>query len=257
MELCAQAPVYTNKVWQRSDADPSDIPHSATVTDGDMNVIVVGNTMNTAGNTDVLILKYDREGDLLWQETYAGSAAASDYGVCVIVDDEGSIYIAAAILQGQGDDYDVAILKYTSTGILDWDQIWDGPAGLHDIPAAMILGDDELFICGASWADPLTTDYMLVKYDTGGNFFWEASYDHDSMIDAATHLAFDQNGDILVTGASQADLAEWDYATLKYDRSTGDPMDTIRVSVPGVGMTRSLQCMLQKMALRTSLAIAR
>src|SRR4030095_2519275 len=49
-------------------------------TDSAGNVVVTGWIETAAGNEDCHTVKYSPQGDLLWEDTYAGSATGVDYG---------------------------------------------------------------------------------------------------------------------------------------------------------------------------------
>ncbi len=234
------AQTYINTEWVQSTGEPDNLPWTASVIDGQGDVIVVGNTQVAPGNADVLVTKYDGDGELLWQQTYAGTAGANDYGIAVITNIAGDIFVAATVTNA-GSEQDFAILKYDEQGSLQWDALWDGPAGLADVPASMAVDSaGNLYVCGATWANAFTTDYALVKFNASGAYQWEATYDHADLIDAATAVSVDPAGHVVVTGGSASGINSWDYATLRYHGATGAGMDTVRVDLPGVGLDNAL-----------------
>nr|MDQ3100983.1 S8 family serine peptidase [Bacteroidota bacterium] len=236
----AHSQTYINKVWEQSDGQPQSLPWTANALDGNGNLIVVGNTEVSAGNHDVLVIKYDREGVELWQETYGGNANGNDYGVAVFVGQDGDVIVAAVVVDSVGEQ-NIAVLKYTSNGVLDWDVKWNGPSELADVPADLAVADgDHLYVCGATMADATSADYFLIKYDWNGNYKWEATYDHAGLNDAATNVELNNLYQPSVTGGSASSINTWDYATLQYDGDTGEPLDTIRVVLPGVGLDQAL-----------------
>jgi hypothetical protein len=227
--------VAINKVYQQSIAQPSNIPHTATVLDPNGNLFLVGNTLGANGDRDVLITKSDRDGVLLWQETYNGTANGNDYGVACLLDNNGNIYVVATTVN-MGTDHDFTIIKYDATGDFQWDLIWDGPEGLADIPASIAAHGNDLYVCGVTWADAISTDYALIKFNDSGVLEWEATYDYTSFIDIATKVLVDTNGDPMVTGASANSMTSWDHATVLFDQWSGSIIDEIRVPVPGIGL---------------------
>ena len=113
---------YVNKEWSHETGLPDELEWSASIMDALGNVIFVGNTLVAPANPDVLITKYDRGGNLLWQQTYAGDANAHDYGVAIAVDQLGTLYVAAATTTSSGA-LDVTLLKYQANGTLLWYQV--------------------------------------------------------------------------------------------------------------------------------------
>jgi hypothetical protein len=47
---------------------------------------VTGNTVVAPGNADILLIKMDPQGNMLWQHTYGGPDGAQDYGVALTTD---------------------------------------------------------------------------------------------------------------------------------------------------------------------------
>ena len=69
-------------------------------TDSAGNVFVTGWIETTTGNHDSHTVKYSPNGDLLWANTYAGSATGTDYGYALAVDPSGNVYVGGF---GNGD----------------------------------------------------------------------------------------------------------------------------------------------------------
>ena len=63
-------------------------------TDAAGNVFVTGWIETTTGNPDFYTVKYSPDGDLLWGNTYAGSATGTDYGYALTLDPSGNVYVA-------------------------------------------------------------------------------------------------------------------------------------------------------------------
>ena len=239
--------VYINKEWVQSDGQPQSLPWTATALDGDRNLIVVGNTEVGSGDHDVLIVKYDAEGTLLWQRTYGGNAGGNDYGVAVFAGQYGEIVVAAVVLDTIGAQ-NVAILQYEEDGDLAWVEKWNGPGELAEVPADLAVAyGDQIYVCGAIWSsDGLTTDYFTLNFDWNGGYQWEATYDYNGLIDAATQIEL-VNGEVIVVGGSASSINEWDYATVKYNAGTGEELDVIRVALPGVGLDNALAMFMDEM----------
>ncbi len=235
------AQTYINTEWVQSIGSPDAvIPWTASTLDAASNLIVVGNTQVAPGNTDILVTKYNSTGDLLWQQTYNGTANGNDYGVAVQTTSGGDIFIAATATN-TGNDQDLAILKYNAAGVLQWASTWDGPSGLADVPSDMAIDAfGNVFVCGATFTSPALTDYALVKFSAAGAFQWAQTYDHIGLIDAATSVKLDAFGHPIITGGSASAVNSWDYATLRYNGTTGAGMDTVRVALPGVGLDQPM-----------------
>jgi len=60
------------------------------------NVIVTGWIETETGNEDCHTVKYSPQGDLLWENTYAGSPTGTDYGYALTLDPNGNVYVAVS-----------------------------------------------------------------------------------------------------------------------------------------------------------------
>jgi serine-aspartate repeat-containing protein C/D/E len=171
------------------------------VVDAEGNLIIAGNTWSSSTGRDVWVAKYDREGLLLWQKTYNGTANGNDYAVRVIVDGEGHVIVAATV-ENLGTAEDIVVLLYGPTGDLIWDAVWNGDDGLADAPTALTRAHDHIYVCGATWTTSHFTDQVVLKLNYDGVFQWYETLDHAGFIDVATNVVEDGNGDLLVSGAS-------------------------------------------------------
>jgi len=75
--------------------------------------------------------------------------------------------------------------------------------------------------------------WMAIKYDSDGNQLWVARYDGptSSGDDDAWAMAVDGSGNVYVTGDSEGENTNWDYATIKYD-SDGNQLWVARYDGP-------------------------
>jgi len=236
----AQSKTFLNKEWETSSGNVgSNYQRSASVVDASDNVYVTSNTINANGDTDVSLTKYDSEGALQWQQTYNGSGNGDDYGVQLVLDGSGNVYVVAALNTGTNNT-DFGLLKYNGSGTLQWSSTWAGAAGGYDVPADLVLdGSGNIYVVGGSEVNTTFSDYAIVKFNSTGTFQWHTSYDYNSLHDAATSVAI-QSSNIVVTGASASSAINWDYATLQLNPSTGSISNTTRTSVTGAGLDQAL-----------------
>lgn len=236
----AAAQTYVNKEWSNSTGLPGTIDWTATAVDQQGNMFVVGNTQVGPGNTDVLVSKYNRDGELLWQQGHHGNAEADDYGVAVTTDGTGNCFVAAAV-SNIGTSFDVAIMKFNPDGTMVWHTEWNGSANLHDVPSSIAMdGAGNIYVAGTTYSTESNPDYLLVKLNAQGALQWSASYDYAGFPDIATGISFDLLMDPVVTGGSASAATAWDYATIRYNKVTGVQNGTNRVVVPGVNMANAL-----------------
>ncbi|MHA1253550.1 MAG: SBBP repeat-containing protein [Candidatus Helarchaeota archaeon] len=93
------------------------------VIDNSGNLYITGKTKSYGkGNEDVLLLKYDNTGTLIWNESWGG--IYKDEGSGISLDANEDIYIVGYTESFGAGSSDVVVLKYNSNGNLIWNITW-------------------------------------------------------------------------------------------------------------------------------------
>jgi len=140
----------------------------------DENLIVVSNFDSSANNKDILIVKCDLEGNLIWQKIYSAINGYNDLISDYIIDSDNFIYIV-------GETYidplnsELLLLKYNSNGDLIWRYSYAGSVQRKNAGTAIALDQiGNLFITGQSTIDTFNNRKCItLKIDTGGNLIWK------------------------------------------------------------------------------------
>lgn len=170
----ANGNVLWNRTWGGS---LSDIGYSVIQT-SDGGYVVTGNTSSYgAGNSDLLLLKFDSDGNLLWNRTWGGSN--NDYGYSVVeIGDAGnySYVVTGYTLSFGAGGNDIALLGYDSDGNLLWNRTWGGSGS--DIGHSVIkTADTGLIISGLTTSFGAgSNDVIILKTDNSGNFQWNKTW---------------------------------------------------------------------------------
>ncbi|MEO0130410.1 MAG: SBBP repeat-containing protein, partial [candidate division WOR-3 bacterium] len=226
-----------NLLWERRYNGPGndeDIANALFV-DGNGNVYVTGYSVDSGANFNYTTLKYDGNGNLLWERRYNGPGNGIDVAFALFVDGQGNVYVTGRSY-GLGTDDDYATLKYDNDGNLLWERRYNGPGNdCDDARALFVDNNGNVYVTGGSYSSSSAYDYATLKYDSDGNLLWERRYDGPGNgIDDANSLFVDNNGNVYVTGNSYGSATSYDYATLKYD-SDGNLLWEIRYNGPGNG----------------------
>jgi hypothetical protein len=153
-----------NPIWNRTWGGSSyDYAYSITI-DGSY-IYVAGYTHSFgAGIVDAVILKYDLDGNLIWNKTWGGSI--DDYVYSITVD--GSyIYVAGYTYSFGAGRGDAVILKYDLNGNLIWYKTWGG----SDLDWAYSIAVDGSYIYAAGWTNSFGAggwDVFVLKTDLEG-----------------------------------------------------------------------------------------
>ena len=184
------------------------------------NVIVTGWIEVAAGNEDCHTVKYSPDGDVLWENSYAGSPTGTDYGYALTLDPSGNIYVAGF---GNGTNpatYDIFVLKYDGDGNSVWTQRWTSPITNYSAYAYSIAVDNQgnVFTTGFESDGFTDGEFITLKFDSSGVLQWATPYNGSTnSIDYANHIVVDGDGNSYITGWSGGANNLYDMTTIKYD----------------------------------------
>jgi len=131
-------------IWERfwGDDEKSDMANYL-VSDG-TSLYITGMTTNLSSkSTDIIILKYDKEGNELWNKTWGGNNV--DWGESI------TIYQDFIYLTGYTDSYgkgsfDAVVIKFNLIGDEIWNKTWGGYD--RDYGTSLIILNSNIYITG-------------------------------------------------------------------------------------------------------------
>ena len=169
------------------------------------NIIVTGFTVSDgAGGSDVLVAKYNSSGVLQWDRTLGGTGAES--GQAVAIDSLDNIIVAGWTQSDGAGSYDFLIVKYNSSGVLQWDRTLGGTGDDRGYGAA-IDSLDNIIVIGATASDGAGSyDLLLAKYNSSGVLQWDRTLGGTGG-DVGNAVAVDSLDNIIVTGRTDSDGA--------------------------------------------------
>ncbi|ALM50476.1 hypothetical protein AMR72_17235 [Flavobacterium psychrophilum] len=194
----------------------NNIPY-AMVTDAQGNTYITGGSSNEnqpAG--DFFTMKVSPQGAILWQVRIPAAKYAVEYGMRLLLDNDGNLVVTG--LKWNGSDMDILTVKYSPEGVQLWTTIFNSPYEGIDIPTAIKSGPDgAIYITGISWSGP-SLDYITLKYNTNGTLAWQARNNGSGgeTWNEATAIAIDNTGNVIVTGYSPNNDGWLNYHTVKY-----------------------------------------
>jgi hypothetical protein len=208
-------------------------------TDSSGNIYVTGHKYYGLGpQFDYLTIAYDSSGHRLWSARYDYSRF-DDIAQAITMDLLGNVYITGGSI-GIGHSSDYATVAYDSLGNELWVARYDGPT-LFAYDVAYDITTDQLgnvYVTGKSGRWP-NWDYATVAYDSYGNELWTSRYNGvGNGEDWAWVVTTDPLGNIYVTGESEGNGTEDDYATIAYD-SYGNELWIARYDGPASSIDRA------------------
>ena len=239
-----RAQILVNQTWVTTTASPDatnfplsewdEVNWSVSANDAFGNLIIVGNTLVTSGNTDVLIVKYDSGGNLLWENTYDG-AGSYDYGIGLTTDLLGNVYVTAST--SSFSLISITTLKYSSSGTLLWDQSYQESGVLYQSPSAISLDNlGNVIVAGGTFSSTSETDWVILKYDNNGTLIWNKGYDYAGFHEIPVSIKILPNNNITISGFSSPAINNWDFANLELDKTTGSTLSEARISLPNINI---------------------
>ena len=200
-------------------------------TDASGNVYLAGSTIRSGNNQDILVVKLDSNGNLIWQNIYNASASGADSALAITVDTAGNVYITgyAKFLQTATD---MVTIKYNSLGVIQWVSNYNYVSDQYEQGNSIVVdASGNVFVTGQSDPDSTTTvsdDYVVVKYNSMGVQQWvQRTNGTGNGLDRPSKIVLDPAGNPVVTGRSD-NLVNYDYLTVKYNGTTGVPLWSVR-----------------------------
>lgn len=185
--------------------------------DNNSDLYVTASITATPG-ADILLVKYDSNGNMLWERRFNGDGNEYDFSRCVKIDLTGNIYVAGASRRPNGST-DYCILKYNRSGDLIWTKFYRYTLGRNHIMDMKIDNNGYIYVTGYSAAEFLS-DFATIKYDSAGTLMWVARYDgplHED--DGAVSIDIDDAGNVYAGGYTIGSSGLPDYAAVKYDNN--------------------------------------
>ncbi|MHA1507545.1 MAG: Loki-CTERM sorting domain-containing protein [Promethearchaeota archaeon] len=215
-----------NRIWGGTGVDNA----NGLALDSSDNIYVVGVTNSTSFSSlslsqpaqisDIFLLKYDSLGQQQWSRTWGG--ANDDWGRSLVSDSSDNIYIVGGTKSFGAGGTDIALIKYNSLGVKQWNITW-GTSGSDSGYGIALDSLGNIFIAGSIATfnpSPDTSDMVLVKFNSLGEYQWDKTWG-GSNIESGWAMKMDSSDNIFITGYTFSYGAGGDLFLLKYN-SSGD-----------------------------------
>ena len=181
-------------------------------------VIISGYVKNSGTGSEVLVAKYDLNGNLLWSSQYNSTFNESERSADMAVDATGNIYITGRtdIDPVSTSNNEILVQKYNTNGAIVWTNVVAGNAEDDRGKFIRLNGTNVLVV--ARKHNGTNQDIWLRMLNANGQTVWTTSYD-SGFDDDVTDVQVDANNNIYITGffLANGDLLNQDVVTLKYD----------------------------------------
>lgn len=167
--------------------------------------------------TDIVLVKYDALGNLLWSQSYDGPGASADIARRMRFDSAGNVLIAGYSYNALGNA-DGLVLKYDPAGNLLWSTLLPGTAGANDFMFDLaVLWDDSLRVVGQAnnGVDPARA---IAALSPTGSILWQREFQASAAgSEYLFGVALADNGDAYACGHTQGSGTGQDISVIKLD----------------------------------------
>ena len=206
------------------------------------NIYLLSQIQSNSNSTDMMLAKYDPNGNLNWTSTWDSPSHDSDYtSGGFYVDEALAIDLNGnAIVSGVTSDRtvqfreDMITLKYDTAGNLLWSNVFNGIGNDEDRPYGLALDiSGNAYLTGSSYFTSAIgdVDYITFKINgTTGIRDWSITYDGTANFSDEAHaICVDSLNNVYITGWNAINRDPFDLhgemATIKYSQSATDIME--------------------------------
>lgn len=190
--------------------------------DGSGNVIVGGQFKSGSPLAfHSALLKYDTNGNLLWQRKITAVATNTDDNLRgVAADSSGNIYVSISAVGGSS--YTMHTIKYNSSGVIQWNKKLATASGTSPCEPYGIGCDSSgnIYIVGYVGYGASSTSTCVIKYDTFGILQWQRiGSGYSSSQSPYKSIAVSSAGDVYICGWSYSNGSWPEALVYKYNTS--------------------------------------
>ncbi|MHA1736368.1 MAG: hypothetical protein ACTSV8_08385 [Candidatus Thorarchaeota archaeon] len=204
-----------NTTWAGSDWDVGEA--IAACSDG--GYAIAGYTYSAgAGDSDILVVKLDRNGNIVWNRTYGGPGAERAFDIVECAD--GGLALAGITTSYGAGGWDFWLLRTDAAGNPLWNQTYGGPN--YDEARSLVVTDTGGFAMAGtlSGEDGDWDIWLVVTMETGAEL-WNRTYG-GSLDDTGTALVTCRGGGFAIAGTTESfGAGEYDFCLYRVDDEGG------------------------------------
>jgi hypothetical protein len=226
--LCAAGTNAQSLLWTKTYGSPGGDGAQAMVVTPEGEVVMTGFT-SISGNQEVLMMKTNSEGDVLWNKSFS-STLDNGRGMGTTARDMKQTYDGGFIITGRTIDQVAFLIKTDRDGNIEWEDTYHYPVGADDRGHEVYqTADSGYIVAGQTWIvnGPFGSyDFLLFKTNKNGEVEWMKVY------------AFTDYGNDVALGVSQ--LPDGGYIMGGFTQSTSWASFVIRTDSQGNEVWRNI-----------------
>lgn len=213
--------------WSRTLGGAFNDNPKVVLTDAASNVYVTGNHEFSIETTyfDFRVAKYNSVGTLQWSVTEDSGFGKLDTPFAMALDASNNVIVTGSGFTDILNEEDFMTVKFSgATGARLWKRLYAGDAEALDVANAVVVGSsNNVYVTGKSKSIASSEDYYTIAYNSSGTELWSSRYTTPGLrYDEAKDIRISADGlSLYVTGYSFYPATNNDFATLKYNATTG------------------------------------
>ncbi|OGF66469.1 MAG: hypothetical protein A2Y62_17480 [Candidatus Fischerbacteria bacterium RBG_13_37_8] len=228
-----------NILWRRTFGGINNDSAGSVMQTSDGGYIIAGYTYSYgAGDYDVLVIKLNSTGNILWRRTFGG-INAEFYGSRIEQTSDGGYILGVETNSYGAGSYDVLIIKLNATGNILWRRTFGG-TDWDFFYSVQQTSDGGYFIAGAY--NTYYFDVLAIKLDATANIQWRRTFGgtNDDVAHSAQQTS---DGGYIVAGYTGCPgYGDCDILILKFDANGNIPgcsmkAPNLSISAPGISVT--------------------
>ena len=238
-----------NIVWEREYDGPDHMNDYGVdvAEDGNGAFLVVGSSFRSnSGSYDIVVLKFDPSGQLLWEYFHDGTAHGKDVPCGVAV--EANQVVVAGATKNSSTMTDMLTLKLEPDGTHIWTETYD-QSQLDDAAVQVDVSSStgKITVVGGSEGQTNLYDMVTLKYDPSGGLLDEHRSDYNAGVDEPTAFDEDGAGNVVISGYYFPGSGDAEMSLFSLDDTLGvNLLVAVRVidaslEVPALGVRAAIQ----------------
>jgi hypothetical protein len=177
--------------------------------------IVVGMASDRSGPLNLLLLKFDSSGSVVWARIPGGLSYPE--GRAVRQTSDGGYIVAGVCIPEGGAVHDILLQKYDSSGSLVWSRTAGGPDSNEEVWSVAEVASGGYVVAGYTSLQG-AYDLLLMKFGAAGGFLWARTADGEGH-ESGGWVAQATDGGFIVAGITEDPfLTDRRYLLWKSDR---------------------------------------
>ncbi|MCC6182505.1 MAG: T9SS type A sorting domain-containing protein [Bacteroidia bacterium] len=196
---------------------------NAITLDASSNVYVAGESDGTGTGRDLVVVKYDVNGNQLWVKRFNGVGNGNDIANALVVNSSGEVFVTGKTTIAGGTTNYVTI-KLNSAGVQQWVHTFNGTGNSNDESVAIDFSSTgRLFITGTSRNATGNDDITTIRINpNNGNQMWAKTISGTATGNDRAYSLLSDGNDVVTVGSLKNIATNDDYVTLKHNGNNGN-----------------------------------